>query len=147
MGGEGKNTGESGESPIELTLKWVRLRKAGFELSHVRSVQIDKIDWDNVEVYVQREIGGRLDDRYELVMVVYVNANGEDGMIFRAVVEEVGLFQVKGYPEEEISDLLRTKGAEMIYPYAREFVLSMIGRAGIPQFSLKPMTFDLPDGP
>ena len=125
----------------------MRLRKVGFEAPDFRSISIDNIDWDEVEIHVQNEIGGRRDNDYELVMVLYVNANGDNGMIFRAIVEEVGLFQVKGYPEEEISDLLRTKAAEMIYPYAREFVLSMIGRAGIPQFSLKPMTFDLPDGP
>ena len=144
-----QSTGEalSGQQPRNLDLRSAKLRKVGFEAPDVRSINVDKIDWDNVEVYVQREIGDRLEDRFELILVLYVNANGEDGMVFRAIVEEVGLFKVTGYPEEEIGNLLRTKGAEMLYPYAREFVLSMIGRAGIPQFSLKPMTFELPDGP
>jgi len=131
----------------DLTLRRVRLRKVGFETADSRSISMDKVDWDRVEVYSKRDIGDRLNALFELILILYINANGKDGMVFRAIVEQVGLFKVTGYPENEISDLLRTKGAEMLYPYAREFILSMIGRAGLEQFSLKPMTFDLPDGP
>jgi len=130
-----------------LSLQRVQLKKVGFEMPF-RIANINEIAWDNVDVFTQRNVGDRLDNRFELTLVLYVNATSLDGeMVFRAIVEEVGVLKVTGYPEEEIADLLRTKGAEMIYPYAREFILSMIGRAGIPQFSLKPMTFELPDGP
>ncbi len=129
----------------EFSIRRVNLRRMGFDAPLVPNVAAHNIDWENIELHTQRE-SRRLDEnRYELVFTLYVHMKDDNGTVLQVTVEEVGIFRVLGYPEEEALALLRTKGAEQVYPYAREAVLSLVGRADIPNLGLKPLSFDLPD--
>lgn len=131
-------------SSKQFRIRRVSLRRLAFEAPDAPWIPTAKIDWENVEVHVGRELGGIRNDRYELVLTLYVHATADNETVFRGTAEQIGVFEVAGYSDEEASDLLRTKGAEQVYPYARELILSILGQSGVQNLGLKPFSFDLP---
>ena len=129
----------------EFVIRNVKLRSVSFNAPAVPALAPDVLNAEKVKVEVSAHARrGRNPELYEVALILDVRATDDGGDHFRAVVEEVGVFRVVGYPEEEAMALLRSKGAGMLYPYAREMVLSMVGRCGINQLGLQPLGFDMP---
>ena len=58
------------------------------------------------------------------------------------LVEQGGLFELVGYTADDKDAILRTKAPEMLYPYARELVGSLVSRAGFPRLQLRHFDFE-----
>ena len=65
-----------------------------------------------------------------------------DQTLFLIEVEQGGLFELVGYAADDKDAILRTKAPEMLYPYARELLSSLVSRAGFPRLQLKPFDFE-----
>jgi preprotein translocase subunit SecB len=128
----------------EFSLRRIELRKAAFDAPKVPYATAVTIAVEDMSITVARQIEALGGDAYILSLIVDVLAVVQGVTIFKATVEEVGVFRVSGYPEEEVRTLLGTKGAEQIYPYARELILSMVSRCGYQNLSLRPFSFVLP---
>ncbi|MEO8444787.1 MAG: protein-export chaperone SecB [Gammaproteobacteria bacterium] len=85
---------------------------------------------------------GAVGDVYAVHARVTVKANAGDKTLFLIEVDQGGLFEVLGYPEEERDQVLRTKAPDTLYPYARELVSSLVSRAGFPRLQLKAINFE-----
>ncbi len=145
MSGQSGAGAEGTAVPQQFSIRRVNLRRMGFDAPIVPDNGTHQIDWENVDVRTQREARRVAADRYELGLTLYVHVTTDSGTAVQVTVEEVGTFRIDGYAEDEALELLRTKGAEQVYPYAREVLLSLVGRAGLQNFGLKPLGFDLPD--
>lgn len=128
----------------EFSVRNVQLRQVVFDAPRVPRMRGLKVAAEDIALTVTRRIDGQRKDLYDLALTIDVHAvvNGET--IFRAMVEEVGVFRIVGYPDDEVRAMLGTRGAEQIYPYAREFILSMVSRCGFQNLSLRPFNFTLP---
>ena len=84
----------------------------------------------------------RLGDVYSVLVRITVQARAGDKTLFLIEVEQGGLFEVAGCSDEERDRLLRTRGAEALYPYARELVSSLVSRAGFPRLQLRAINFE-----
>lgn len=138
--------GAGSEVPAEeFSVRHVHLRHVAFDAPRVPRMRDLKIAAEDIALTVTRRIdGSRAQGYYDLVLTIEVHAVVEGETIFRATVEEVGVFRVVGYPEAEVRAMLGTRGAEQMYPYAREFILSMVSRCGFQNLSLRPFNFTLP---
>jgi protein-export chaperone SecB len=103
----------------------------------------DDIDMDKVELSFATKAWRFLNDRYALEVRFDVQASRKGVSAFHAVVEEIGTFRVVGYTEEQIGDLLRTRGVEAIYPYARELIHSLASRCGAQRLGLPAVALGL----
>jgi preprotein translocase subunit SecB len=89
------------------------------------------------------EASAKLGDVYSVVVRVTVSAKAGDKTLFLIEAEQGGLFEVTGYEDQDARDkVLRVKGAEALYPYARELVGSLVSRAGFPRLQLRPVNFE-----
>ena len=139
--------GAAGDVPAKVfRIRRVGLRRMAFEAPDAPRMNAAKIDWENVEVKIGRRVIASRGEIYELQLNLFAHAMDEAGTtVFRGTVEHVGVFRLTGYTDEEAYEVLRTKGAEQVYPFAREVMLSLVGRCGVQQFGLKPLTFELPE--
>ena len=81
-------------------------------------------------------------DTQEVVLALTVEAIDEDKALFIVEIEQAGLFQIKGYTDEEMHMLIGSYCPGALYPFAREAISDVISRGGFPQLLLQPINFD-----
>lgn len=81
---------------------------------------------------------------HEIVLTVTIEAKDKDSdkTLFLAELHQGGLFEIAGYEKEELSALIGSFCPNLLFPYAREAVASMIQKGGFPEFVLQPINFD-----
>jgi preprotein translocase subunit SecB len=57
-------------------------------------------------------------------------------------LQQAGLFEVSGYDGEEFDAIIGSFCPNILFPYARETVASLIQKGGFPEFVLQPINFD-----
>ena len=61
---------------------------------------------------------------------------------FLVEVQQAGIFNITGFSEGDIDHILATTAQEILFPYARELVSSLVSKAGFPQMLLPPVNFN-----
>lgn len=79
---------------------------------------------------------------YEVVLSVTITAKVEDSTAFLCEIKQAGIFFVKGIEGEDLRRILGTAGPNILFPYARELIDSLVVRGGFPAVMLAPVNFD-----
>jgi preprotein translocase subunit SecB len=82
-------------------------------------------------------------EMYEVVLPLSVTAKANDKTYFLAEVHQAGVFQIQGVPEDDIQIILEINCPNILLPYAREAIGSMIGRGGFPPVLINPINFEV----
>lgn len=61
---------------------------------------------------------------------------------FLVEVNQAGVFSLRGFSKEDIDFILATTAQEILFPYARESVSSLVIKSGFPQMLLPPVNFN-----
>ena len=79
---------------------------------------------------------------YELVLQITVTATSKEKTLFLVEIKQAGLFTLKGFTEEQNQQILSITCPTILFPYAREAVSDLVGRAGFPPLYLAPVNFE-----
>jgi preprotein translocase subunit SecB len=82
------------------------------------------------------------DGNYEVVLQVNVTAKSKDKALFLVELKQAGLFTLKGFTEEQNHQVMSITCPTILFPYAREAVSDLVGRAGFPPLYLTPVNFE-----
>ena len=82
------------------------------------------------------------DDLYEVVLTVTVTTKLGDKTAYLVEVQQAGIFTVRSFPEEEMGHLMGAYCPNLLFPYARETIATVIQKGGFPEFVLQPINFD-----
>lgn len=82
------------------------------------------------------------DSLHEVVLTITVDAKEGDNTIFLVELHQAGLFEVSGYDKDELGAIIGSFCPNILFPYARESIASMIQKGGFPEFVLQPINFD-----
>jgi preprotein translocase subunit SecB len=76
-------------------------------------------------------------------IVLHVNVHGVDRKrtMFLVELEQAGTFQITGYSPEETRTIVGVTCPNILFPYAREAVSSILTRGSFSQLLLKPIDF------
>ena len=85
------------------------------------------------------EVGG---DAHEVVLTITVEAKQEDKTLFLVEIQQAGIFEIAGYEKEEFRAIVGSFCPNILFPYAREAIASLIQKGGFPEFVLQPINFD-----
>ncbi|MGN1280665.1 MAG: protein-export chaperone SecB [Succinivibrio sp.] len=81
-------------------------------------------------------------DSYEVDLRVTVTCNIEKETAFICEVHQAGIFLVHNIDAETTEYLLNGVAPNMLFPYAREHIASLVNRASFPQLNLRPINFE-----
>ncbi|MDF0606091.1 protein-export chaperone SecB [Neisseriaceae bacterium TC5R-5] len=85
----------------------------------------------------------QLDDGYfEVSLKVTVTAKLPEKTIFLCEVTQAGIFRIVNVPADDLDPLLGVACPNILFPYARETVSSIVNRAGFPPVLLSPINFE-----
>ncbi len=82
------------------------------------------------------------DNIHEVVLTITVEAKEDDSSLFLVELQQAGLFEIAGYEGEELNAILGSFCPNILFPYARESIATMIQKGGFPEFVLQPINFD-----
>lgn len=79
---------------------------------------------------------------YEVVLTVSATAKIDDDTAFIAEVQQAGIFMIKGLDAENTSHMLGSFCPNLLFPYARETLDSLVIKGSFPALMLSPINFD-----
>lgn len=82
------------------------------------------------------------DDIFEVVLSITVEAKVEDSAAFLAEVHQAGIFTCVGLTEGDLEHVLSAVCPNILFPYAREAIDSLIVKGSFPPVNLAPVNFD-----
>jgi len=82
-------------------------------------------------------------DYFEVILPLTVEAKTGDKTLFLAEVHQAGLFQITGVEEANLPMVLEVNCANILLPFAREAVASLIGHGGFPPVLVNPVNFEM----
>ena len=95
-----------------------------------------------VDVQLHNEGTAIGEGMYHVVLTVTVTAKAGEKTIFLVEVAQAGVFQIRNLPESDLEPFLATACPNILYPYLRESVSTVVGRAGFPPVYLAPVNFE-----
>ena len=79
---------------------------------------------------------------YEVSLGITVTAKVDDSVAFLVEIQQCGVFQIIGIPEEDMPLALEIACPNVLLPFAREAISDLVGKAGFPQLLLSPINFE-----
>ena len=140
---ENKITENNEQKPPQMafSIQKIYLKDISFEtpsgLEALSKTWSPKIQQDlNIQV-------NRLDESlHEVVLLLTITARIENKAIFLVEIKQAGLFVIAGLEGMQLSHAINTLCPQILFPYAREAIDSILVRGGFPPLMLAPINFD-----
>ena len=82
------------------------------------------------------------DDAHEVVLTITIEAKEGDKSVFLVELQQAGIFQIAGYEGDELATIVGSFCPNILFPYARESIATMVQKGGFPEFVMQPINFD-----
>ncbi|KAB2927990.1 MAG: protein-export chaperone SecB [Candidatus Contendobacter sp.] len=82
------------------------------------------------------------EDLFEVVLTLTITTKLGERTAYLAEVQQGGLFTLKGFDESQTGHMLHAFCPNILFPFAREELASLIGKGGFPPVLLNPINFD-----
>ncbi len=82
------------------------------------------------------------DDVYEVVLTLTVTAKNEDKTAFLAEVQQAGIFKIEGLEGGALHQTIGAYCPNLLFPYAREAIDSLVVKGSFPALMLAPVNFE-----
>lgn len=125
----------------QFALQRIYIKDASFEAPN--TPQAFTKEW-KPEIKLDLNSGARkLDDNhYEVFVKVTVTATNEGETAFLVELVQAGLFVMANIPEQQIKPMLGAMCPNILFPYLRESIDSLVVKGGFPALMLAPINFD-----
>ncbi|MBT8103048.1 MAG: protein-export chaperone SecB [Gammaproteobacteria bacterium] len=125
-----------------LSITKIYLKDSSFESPQSPAI-FRKEDWKPQTNLNLRSAHSPVDgDHHEIVLTITIEAKEEDKTCFLIELQQAGLFEIAGYEGEELQAIVGSFCPNILFPYARESIASLIQKGGFPEFVLQPINFD-----
>ncbi|OOR98901.1 protein-export chaperone SecB [Haemophilus paracuniculus] len=131
------------QTPFELQIQRIYVKDVSFEAPNLPNIfhqewkpQLGfELDTETVQVG---------EDLYEVTLHINVQTTLEDSndVAFICEVKQAGIFTIKGLEGIQLAHCLAVQCPEVLYPYARELIASLVNRGTFPALNLSPVNFD-----
>ena len=130
------------EKEIQISIQKIYLKDFSFESPHSPSV-FTKPDWEpKTNLNLRSSHTPLNDDNHEVVLTLTVETKHQDNTLFLVELHQAGIFSITGYEGDDLAAILGSFCPNVLFPYARESIASMVSKGGFPEFILQPINFD-----
>lgn len=143
MSEQDNQAGADNQTPQQqVTIHNIYLKDVSFESPNAPEV-FRQTTHPKIHVNVGVNTNGLAQDAFDVVLTVTVTAKFEDDKTaFLAEVQQGGVFGLKGFSDNELGAMLGIYCPNMLFPYARETIASLVSKGGFPQLLLQPVNFE-----
>lgn len=80
---------------------------------------------------------------HEVVLTLTVTAKQGEKTAYLVEIQQAGIFGLRGFSDDQLGAMLGAYCPNMLFPYAREAISSLIQKSGFPPLLLNPVNFDV----
>lgn len=124
-----------------FSIEKIYVKDMSLEIPNAPDVFLQR-EQPQVEVQLHSDGAAVQDDIFQVVLTVTVTAKVGDKVMFLVEAAQAGIFQIKNVPHNELEPVLAIACPNILFPYARETVSDVVGRAGFPPVLLAPVNFE-----
>lgn len=125
----------------QIMIQRVYLKDLSFESPN--SSQSFTAEWKpEVSVDLNSQARQLNETSFEVVLRITITAKAEDKTVYLTEVQQAGLFHIANVPQESMGQVLGAFCPNILFPYAREAVDSLVQRGSFPALMLAPVNFD-----
>jgi len=119
----------------------IYLKDASFEAPN--SPGIFMADWQRPTIKIAMSNSDKKieDGAYEVVQTITATATVGDTTAYLAEVQQAGIFIITGTSTDELHQMLNNHCLNILYPYAREAISSLVSKGTFPKIALAPINF------
>ena len=132
------------QAPSQIfKIQRVFLKDVSYESPQAPKVFVGGIQWKPaVSLHLNTESAKLEDDLYEVVLTVTVTVKLEEEVVYLIEVKQAGLFLAKGFEQARLAPMLGIYCPNLLFPFAREEIASLVQKGGFPQLLLDPVNFE-----
>ncbi len=128
------------QGPV-FALQRIYLKDASFESP--RSPEAFQGQWSPKITFNLNTRNTKLADGvFDVVLTLTIEAKMEENVAFLVEVQQAGVFTCAGFNEAELEHVLAAVCPNILFPYARETIDSMVTRGSFPAIMLAPVNFE-----
>ncbi len=128
-------------SQEQFGIQNIYIKDISFEAPNSPEIFTEK--WKpQLEMEMSNNIKQLNEETYEVVLNLTVTVKAEEKTAFLVEVHQGGIFALKGFPKDKLSYMLNSYCPNILFPYAREIVSSIVTRGGFQALWLAPVNFD-----
>jgi len=132
---------EQQEQQVEFNIQRVYVKDISFECPN--SPEIFKKEWaPEVTMDIDTQSKKLEDGIYEVTLSLTATAKVDGEVAFLCEVKQAGIFAVSELEGQQMAHCLNAFCPNILFPYAREAVSSLVTRGTFPQLNLAPVNFD-----
>lgn len=125
----------------QVLLQRIYLKDASVEVP--QAPQIFTRQWaPQLDVQVGTATSAVSEGFYQVMLTLTVTAKQGEENGFLVEIHQAGIFQITGFPPEELQAVLAGYCPGIVFPFAREAVAELVQRAGFPPVLLQPINFE-----
>ena len=129
------------DNKIQFNIQRIYLKDLSFESPMTPDVFTNLTSSPKVGFSFESNISKISDDVHELTLTFNVKAEVDDKMLYLVELKQCGVFNLVTVDKELEKRFLNVHCAEIVYPYARENISSVIQKGGFPPLFLSPIDF------
>lgn len=120
-----------------------RIYLKDFSFESPRAPQVFQSQW-KPQVHMDLNTGNAKvgDDLYEVVLTITLTAKQDDEVALLVEIKQAGIFAIQGLEGPRLAHALGAFCPNILFPYARETIDSMVTKGSLPPFMLAPVNFD-----
>lgn len=131
----------SEEQQAVFSIEKIYVKDLSLEIPNAPQVFLER-ETPQIDVQLHTESGAVSDGVYQAVLTVTITAKAKEKTLFLVEVAQAGIFQIRNIPQEEMPPVLGITCPNILFPYIREVISDVVGRAGFPPVLLNPMNFE-----
>jgi len=141
MAEENQGAQANQEQGSGFALQRIYLKDLSFESP--RSPQVFQSQW-KPQVHMDLNTGNAKvgEDLYEVVLTITLTAKQEEETALVVEIKQAGIFAIQGLEGPRLAHALGAFCPNILFPYARETIDSVVGKGSLPPFMLAPVNFD-----
>jgi len=132
---------EQSSSEMQFQIQRVYTKDVSYEAPN--APQVFQKEWEpEVKLDLDTASSQLADGVFEVVLRVTATATVGEETAFLCEVQQAGIFTISGIEGTQMAHCLGAYCPNILFPYARECVTSLVSRGTFPQLNLAPVNFD-----
>lgn len=131
-------------SQPQLVLQKIYVKDVSFEAPNAPQIfhEIDENDQPQVQLNLGQKATDMGNGLYEVVLSLTLTCTVGQRTAYLAEVEQAGMFGISGFNEFDHASIIGSYCPNLLFPYARQVISSLVLEGGFPPFLLQPINFD-----
>ncbi|MEO8810748.1 MAG: protein-export chaperone SecB [Rhodanobacter sp.] len=131
-------------SQPQLVMQKIYVKDVSFEAPNAPQIfqDIDETSQPQVQLNLGQKATELGNDLFEVVLSLTLTCTVGDRTAYLAEVEQAGVFGIAGFNETDKAGIIGSYCPNLLFPYARQVISSLVLEGGFPPFLLQPINFD-----